>query len=136
MVRAAVVLCMLAVYAPVLAGEIVASRTLRIGTILVADDLRTSGDASDVMETMIGLEVRRAIYAGREIAPRDLGPPTLIRRNDIVTMTYRAGNLGLRTQGRSLGAGGIGEMVEVINLDSRLKVRARVIGSLQVEVSR
>lgn len=137
LVRAMILAVMLASPA-VAVGDIVASRTLRVGTILEAADLRGTGvgDQSASIAELVGQEVRRAIYAGRSVATRDLGPPTLIRRNEIVTMTYRTGGLGLRTQGRSLASGGLGEMVEVMNLDSRLMVRGRVVGPLQVEVSR
>lgn len=138
MLRALLICGFFLIGSPALSGDLFASRTLRVGTILESGDLRVPEDSDSLgnMEAMLGLEVRRAIYAGRRIAPRDLGPPTLIRRNDVVTVTYQSGSLGLRTQGRALGAGGLGEVVEVINLDTRLKVRARVIGSLAVEVSR
>ena len=122
---------------PALAGDLVANRTLRAGTVLVPGDLAIRGDG-DVgqMEAMIGQEVRRAVYAGHVVVPGDVGPPTLVHRNDIVTMTFRSGALGLRTEGRALGNGGIGEKIEVMNLDSRLVVRALVTGARQVEVRR
>ena len=119
------------------AGEMVANRTLRAGTILAPGDLAMRGDGDATrMEALVGQEVRRAVYAGHVVLPGDLGPPTLVHRNDIVTMTFRSGALGLRTEGRALGSGGIGEKVEVMNLDSRLVVRALVTGSRQVEVRR
>ena len=85
---------------------------------------------------MIGLEVRRAVYAGHPVAPADLGPPTLVRRNEIVVMTYSVGGVSLRTEGRALAAGGSGELVEVMNLASRRTVRAVVTGTRSVEVRR
>ncbi|MFK7945380.1 MAG: flagellar basal body P-ring formation chaperone FlgA [Paracoccaceae bacterium] len=120
------------------AEQVFASRTLRAGTLLSAADMRAAkdGEASRLANDMVGLEVRRAIYVGRVISEHDLGPPTLIRRNDVVTMVYRTGTLGLRTQGRSLGSGGLGEVVEILNLDTRLKVRATVTGQNEVQVFR
>lgn len=123
-----------------LAEQVFASRTLRVGTVLAAGDLRMpTGEETGAValrESMVGKEVRRAIYVGRVVSERDLGPPTLIRRNDVVTMVYRSGSLGLRTQGRSLGSGGMGETIEMLNLDTRMKVRATVTGPNQVEVFR
>lgn len=122
------------------AEQVFASRTLRVGTVLAAADLRVAkgeDETADALrQEMVGKEVRRAIYVGRVISERDLGPPTLIRRNDVVTMVYRSGSLGLRTQGRSLGSGGMGETVEILNLDTRLKVRATITGPNRVEVFR
>jgi flagella basal body P-ring formation protein FlgA len=122
---------------PVWAGDVVANRTLRVGTILnVGDVSPRTEEGGAIAEAMLGQEVRRAIYAGRVILPTDLGPATLVRRNDVVTMTYTASGLGLRTEGRALAAGGAGEVVNVMNLDSRLTVRAVVVAEGLVEVRR
>lgn len=115
---------------PVLADEIYASRTLRVGNIV------TPADLSEPSEQMVGLEVRKSIYAGRPVSLADLGPPTLVRRNEIVTMTYRSGGIALRSEGRALGAGSAGERVDVMNLDSRRTVRAVVTGKRAVEIRR
>ena len=112
------------------ADEIYANRTLRVGTILTAEDL------SATSRQLIGLEVRRAVYAGHQIMMSDLGPPTLVRRNEIVTMRFRSGAIALRAEGRALGAGGAGEAIDVMNLSSRQTVRAVVVGIRAVEVRR
>ncbi len=119
------------------AADLVANRTLRAGTVIAPGDIAVHGQGLKGEENAyVGLEVRRAVYAGHRILETDLGPPTLVRRNDVVTMIYRAGTLGLRTEGRALGSGGTGERVEVMNLDSRLTVRATVVGPRRVEVRR
>ena len=112
------------------ADQILAKRTLRVGSILKPGDLTKASDQ------MVGLEVRRAIYAGHPISESDLGPPTLVRRNEIVTMTFKNRGIALRAEGRALGAGGSGEIVEVMNLESRRTIRAVVTGSRSVEVRR
>ena len=125
-------------YAGVAASDVIASRTLRVGTILTSADIEhpQGRDQAVAASQILGKELRRAIYAGRLVTERDVGPPTLVRRNDVVTMVFRSGSLGLRTQGRSLGAGGIGEVVEILNLDTRVKVHATVTGENKVEVVR
>ena len=129
--------------APLPAGEVVAARTLRPGTVLAEEDLRAHGEdagapgrLSERISELVGLETRRAIYAGRPVAPADLGPPTLVRRNDVVVMLYADGGLGIRTEGRALDSGGAGEVVRVMNLSSRQPVRAVVTGVNRVEVRR
>ena len=119
------------------AAEILANRTLRVGDILAPGDISASVPSDeDRVSDWIGMEVRRAVYAGHKVLAGHLGPPTLVHRNDIVSMTFRSGALGLRAEGRALGAGGQGERIEVMNLDSRLVVRALVTGVRQVEVRR
>ena len=117
--------------APALAGDPVARRTLRIGTILAAGDV--NGPAPDAL---LGQEVRRTVHAGRPVTRADLGPPTLVRRNERVTMLYRRGALSIRSEGRALATGGAGEAIDVMNLASRLTVRATVTGPGAVEVAR
>ncbi|GMG83640.1 flagellar basal body P-ring formation chaperone FlgA [Paralimibaculum aggregatum] len=117
---------------PAAAAEVVAARTLRPGVVLAAPDLR--GPEATV-QALVGLEVRRAIYAGRPVAPGDLGPQTLVRRNAIVQMLYASARLAIRTEGRALDGGGAGERIRVMNLASRQKVIAVVRGPGIVEVS-
>ena len=118
-------------------GEVFVTRTLAAGTIVSMPDLSTNDEeARDLSEEMVGLEVRRAIYAGHRIVSSDLGPPTLVRRNEVVVMTYRSGALGLRAEGRAMSAGGVGEVVDVMNLSSKRTVRAVVTGRRQVEIHR
>ena len=114
-----------------------AKRTLRVGSIIEPGDLHVrNSDDVDLLSGLMGLEVRRAVYAGHIVTKAHLGPPTLVHRNEIVAMTYRSGSLGIRTEGRALARGGKGEVVDVMNLTSRMTVRAIVIGPRQVEVQR
>lgn len=119
------------------AQDAVAARTLRAGTVLTAEDLRATGAAAKARAaTLVGLETRRAIYAGRPVAAGDLGPPTIVRRNGLVTMLYRSGVLAIRVDGRALDSGGAGETVRVVNLASRQTVTGIVTGHGLVEVQR
>ena len=138
MLRTAVFLVgALGVAASALADDIVATRTLRIGSVLKAADLHAkNANDSKRLEAMIGMELRRVIYSGRPISEADLGPPTLVKRNDVVVMTFSSGGLEMRTEGRALSRGGVGETIEVMTLSSRQKVRAIVRSLGRVEVRR
>ncbi|MEM9059215.1 MAG: flagellar basal body P-ring formation chaperone FlgA [Pseudomonadota bacterium] len=118
-------------------AEVVASRTLRVGIIVQADDVRVVGESSSgIPSGIVGRETRKAIYAGRTVRAEDLGPVTVVRRNDNVTLVYRSGQLAIRTEGRALGAGGVGDEVTIMNLDTRISVKAMITGPKRVEVSR
>ncbi len=126
--------------APAPAQEVLATHTLRVGTVLEEGDLKVPGgdDAGgrELIAALVGLETRRAIYTGRPVVAADLGPPTLVRRNAVVVMLYSDRGLGIRTEGRALESGGAGEAVRVLNLTSRRSVLAIVTGENQVEVHR
>ncbi|MEM1066169.1 MAG: flagellar basal body P-ring formation chaperone FlgA [Pseudomonadota bacterium] len=82
----------------------------------------------------IGYEAQIVIYAGRPLRARDLAPPALVERNDIVTLTYRAGTLEIIAEGRALGRGPEGARIPVMNLASRTTVTATVIGPSHLRV--
>ncbi|MFD1882571.1 flagellar basal body P-ring formation chaperone FlgA [Paracoccus pacificus] len=119
------------------ADSIVAARRLPAGTLLSLSDLRLDaeviGGLSDPLE-IEGKETRVTIYAGRAIRAEDLGPPTLVGRNDLVTMDFATGGLTISTEGRALGRGGQGDVIRVMNLASKNAVSARVTAQGRVEV--
>jgi flagella basal body P-ring formation protein FlgA len=68
-----------------------------------------------------------AIYAGKAITAAQVGPSTVVERNQIIQLSYNAGGLSILTEGRALDRGGVGETIQVMNLSSRTKV-AGLIG--------
>jgi flagella basal body P-ring formation protein FlgA len=140
MIRAAFILAALAAATTAAAQDatVVAARPIPVRGILSSADLATQpgatpGALSDVADA-VGMETRVAIYQGRPVRQEDIGPPALVDRNATVTMVYRRGGLAITTEGRSLGRGGEGERVRVMNLDSRMTVTGIVAGLNLVEV--
>jgi flagella basal body P-ring formation protein FlgA len=119
-------------------ATLVATRSLRARTVVSPDDVALSPGATPGAlthpEDAIGMETRVAVYAGRPVMPGDLGPPALVDRNQIVTMRFVKGGLLITAEGRSLGRGGVGERVRVMNLDSRTTVTGVVIDHGLLEV--
>ncbi|MDO6729758.1 flagellar basal body P-ring formation chaperone FlgA [Marinovum sp. 2_MG-2023] len=128
---AAVIIVLLASQA---AGDtLVPSQTLRANTIVTGADLvlrpvDTPGALSDP-DQVIGQETRVTLYAGRPIRPGDIGPPALVERNQIVVLQYIANGLSINVDGRSLGRGGVGDRVRVMNLASR----TTLFGNVQMD---
>lgn len=122
-----------------LAETVVPSQTLRAHTIIAPHDLvvrafGTPGAISDP-EEIIGLETRVTLYAGRPIPPSSIGPPALVTRNQLVVLRYAAGELNILVDGRSLGRGGEGDRVRVMNLSSRSTLFGTVQPDGTIEVS-
>ena len=93
------VFAILVLAAPVSAESLVATRTIRAKSLVAAEDLtlvsaELPGALSDPADA-VGLEARVAIYAGKPIRPGDLGPPTLIERNQLVTLIFLSGGLAI-----------------------------------------
>lgn len=116
---------------PALADSVVATRTIRAHTLLTAEDITMVAmeipDAITNTAAAIGQETKVAIYAGKAITAAQVGPSTVVERNQIIQLSYNAGGLSILTEGRALDRGGVGETIQVMNLSSRTKV-AGLIG--------
>jgi flagellar basal body P-ring formation protein FlgA len=115
---------------PALAENVVATRTIPAGSVIGPEDVTMvdavlPGALTDVSLAM-GQEARVAIYAGRPVRPSDLGPPTLVQRNQLVPLIYRSGGLAILTEGRALARGSVGEVIRIMNLGSRATVSGRI----------
>lgn len=115
---------------PAVAESVVATRTIRAKTLISADDLTlVSAELPGALgdpALAIGQEARVSIYAGKPVKGDDLGPPTLVQRNQLVTLIYLTGGLSISTEGRALDRGAEGEVLRVMNLGSKNTVTGRV----------
>lgn len=112
------------------ADSVLARRTLRAQTLISAADLQLvpdsyAGALSDPSEA-VGLETRVAIYAGAPITSELLQAPAIISRNQIVDMVFRRGGLLIRAEGRALDRAASGDTIRIMNLSSKVVLRARV----------
>lgn len=112
------------------AETLVAARTIRAQELIGPEDLMIRdvdmiGGVSDPAH-VIGMEARVALYAGRPIRPGDIGPPSVVDRNQIIPLLYSSGGLTISTEGRALDRAGPGEVIRVMNLSSRTTVSARI----------
>ena len=115
---------------PALSESVVATRTIRAQSIIGPEDLTTV--AADLPGAItdpsiaVGLEARVAIYAGKPVRLSDLGPATLVQRNQLVSLVYLSGGLAISTEGRALARGSEGEVIRIMNLGSRTTVSGRI----------
>ena len=123
-------LALLLIPLPALADSLVATRTVRAQTALTAEDVTSV--AMDIPGALtdpaaaIGQETRKVIYAGKPILAADLGPTAIVERNQIIPLAYTAGSLSILTEGRALARGGVGDVIDVMNLASRSKVTGQI----------
>jgi flagella basal body P-ring formation protein FlgA len=115
---------------PVLAESVVATRTIRAKSLIAPEDLTlVSAELPGALgdpALAIGQEARVSIYAGKPVKLGDYGPPTLVQRNQLVTIIYSSGGLSIATEGRALDRGSEGEELRVMNLQSKNTVTGRI----------
>lgn len=112
------------------AESVVATRAIQPKTLVSAEDvtlvaMEIPGALRD-LSSAVGQEARVAIYPGRAIKAEDLARSTLIERNAIVALSVVIGGLEIVTEGRALARGGAGDMIDVMNLSSRSRLRGRI----------
>lgn len=88
----------------------------------------------DRFDDLVGQTPRRALAAGMPIRTADIGKPEAIAKNSLVTMVAQAPGLTITTTGRAMESGSIGDVVQVMNLQSKRAIQATVTGMNLVQV--
>lgn len=118
-------------------GTLAAARTLPAGTVITAGDLRAADSdrpgLSDPSEA-IGMQTRITIFEGRPLHATMLQAPRLVSRNQLVRLSFQRSTLLIEADGRALSDGAAGDLIRVMNLNSRSTVTARVMPDGSVAV--
>lgn len=110
------------------------SRSLSAGDIVQPEDLTwetvaaAPRGAPDDADQLIGLSVRRPLRAGAVAKTSDVTAPVVIRRDDMVSVTYDSGGVRLTLQGKASESASLGETVEIENLQSGTTIHAVASG--------
>ncbi len=83
----------------------------------------------------VGMQARRQLRAGQAVRIADLAKPDLVQRDQSVTLIYDTPGLYLTVRGKALDAGTEGDVVNVLNLQSKRTLPGVVIGRGQVSVA-
>jgi flagella basal body P-ring formation protein FlgA len=116
-------------------------RDVERGDILKSSDVSVerrprseiSGEAAS-RDRALGMQMRRAIRAGQPLKTADLAKPDLVQRDQTVTLIFESAGLYLTVRGKALENGTEGDVVNVLNLQSKRTVSGTVIGRGQVAI--
>ena len=122
---------------------IIATRRVAIGEVIRGADAREIRMRSERvrpgmatrLDQVVGQETRRPLATEGMFALVDIGPPSLVARNQAVTLFLDAPGLTLTAAGRALESAPRGGMVPVMNLASRAVLEGQVIGPGRVRVA-
>ena len=81
------------------------------------------------------MQARRQLRAGQALRAADLAKPDLVQRDQDVTLIYETAGLYLTIRGKALDSGTEGDVVNVLNLQSKRTVSGVVIGRGQVAIA-
>ncbi|QOZ27114.1 flagella basal body P-ring formation protein FlgA [Bradyrhizobium sp. CCBAU 51753] len=120
----------------------VLTRNVERGDVLKASDVSVErrpkadvGSDAAVRDATVGMQVRRALRAGQALRVADLAKPDLVTRDQSVTLIYRADGLYLTIRGKAMDGGAEGDVVSVMNLQSKRVVSGVVTGRAEVSIA-
>jgi len=83
----------------------------------------------------VGFAARNALQPGRPLRSADLMKPELIQRNETVTIVYEVPGIVLTVRGKAIDGGAEGDVISVLNEQTKRTVQGVVIGSGRVSIS-
>lgn len=113
------------------AGEIVQPTDLVYGKVAA---FAAPQDMPSDAETIIGKMAKRPLRAGSAAAAHDVSAAQVIRRDDMVQVTYHDEGIDLTLDGKAMAAAAVGEPVSVLNPSSKKIIQAIAIGPDQAVV--
>jgi flagella basal body P-ring formation protein FlgA len=116
------------------------SRNLEAGEIIQADDLTwakaiqsTAGAPRDA-DQLIGKAARRPLREGAAASTRDVIGATVIKKDDMVSVSFIEGGVTLTMQGKATTAAALGDPVGIINTATKKTIQAIAAGPDQAVV--
>jgi flagella basal body P-ring formation protein FlgA len=80
------------------------------------------------LDHAVGFAVRNAAEAGRALRATEVMKPELIHRDDAVMISYAMPGLTLSLRGKALDGGANGEIINVLNAQTKRTVQGIVAG--------
>lgn len=119
------------------------TRNLSAGTILKPQDIEmreiparfAAANGVPTLDQLVGQQLVRNQLYGAVLSLRDVARPTLISRNQVITLFYRAGPMTLTVKGQALADAAQGESISVLNLMSNTVIQGIAEGPGTVRVT-
>jgi flagella basal body P-ring formation protein FlgA len=122
---------------------IVVTRPIERGEVIKASDVGTerrpktqmTSDALADAGAAVGLAARRSLHPGQPLRETDLTKPNLVQRDGAVTIVYQAPGMVLSVRGKAKESGALGDLVGVLNIQSKRIVQGTVTGPGRVTIT-
>jgi len=121
------------------ADTVVATRPMRAGDRISEGDVTTKpgvmAGALTQPDDVLGKMTVRNLFSGQALFAADVREPSLVTRNQIVTLYFTSGTLRITAVGRAMDEGPAGAMIRVLNLDSKKAITGTIMadGTVKVE---
>ncbi|HTP93059.1 MAG TPA: flagellar basal body P-ring formation chaperone FlgA [Xanthobacteraceae bacterium] len=96
---------------------------------------KSEGAPLSNLADVVGRAARHQLRPGQPLHAADLMKPEIVQRNDPITIVYQAPGLMLTLRGQAQEAGGLGDSIGVLNVQSKRVVQGTITGPGRVMVS-
>jgi flagella basal body P-ring formation protein FlgA len=83
----------------------------------------------------VGFAARTALRPGKPLRSADLTKPDLVQRNETVTLVYQVPGITLTVRGKAAEGGTEGDVISVLNTQSKRTVQGVIVGPGRVVIS-
>lgn len=94
-----------------------------------------AGETMGEADRAVGMALRRAARAGQPLRAADLMRPELVQRNENITLIFEAPGIMLTSRAKALETGAEGDVISVLNVQSKRTVQGTVTGPATVTVT-
>jgi len=123
------------VQAAVLTRDVERTEMLKSSDIVVERRPRAEvGADAAVRDQAVGMQMRHAMRAGRALRVADIVRPDLVQRDQTVSIIYQTAGIYLTTRGKAMDSGTEGDVVSVLNPQSKRTITGVVTGRGQVTI--
>lgn len=120
----------------------VPKRPISKGVTLRDDDLemvrmkaeQVQPDVAVESAALVGKAAVRGLRAGHPVFVRDVERPVLVAKDSLVTIILQGPQMRLTARGRALDAGGQGDLIRIVNIQSQQMVEGTVVSAGQATV--
>ena len=112
-------------------GEMIAEADLQILSVPARD---LSSNAVVDLKSLVGMEVKRTLKEGSIIRKNAIAAPILVYKKELVTLTVETNQMRLTAQGQAMDDGAMGDVIRVMNLNSKKVISAVVSGKQSATV--
>jgi len=85
-------------------------------------------DSIGPTDAVLGLAARQALRAGQALRRADIMKPELVQRNETVTLMFEVPGIRLTMRGKAMESGAEGDLVSVVNVQSKRTIQGTVAG--------
>lgn len=120
---------------PVLKQFVAAGQVINEANVILSWVAMRRGNQDFVQSnaSIVGRKSRQSISGGEAVPLRYLESPLAVARNQAVTMIVKTGTIEISARATTVDQGAVGQTVEVLNLATKKRMRARVLDEKTVE---